>query len=55
MSQVGQNSASESRPNFSFKFLTQLQLQNLDQTLVSQSVSESVSEKGGQYDRTWVR
>ena len=31
MSQVGQNSASESRPNFSFQISAKLQLQNLDQ------------------------
>ena len=52
--QVGQNPASES-PNFNFKISTEPQLQNLDQTLVSQSVSESVSDKGRQYDRTWDR
>ena len=37
MSQVGQNSASESRPNFSFQILTKLQAENVDQSLTTKS------------------
>ena len=37
MSQVGQNSASESRPNFSFQILTKLLAQNIDQSLTTKS------------------
>ena len=37
MSQVGQKSASESRPNFSFQILTKLLLPNFDQTSASKT------------------
>ena len=37
MSQVGQNSASDSRPNFSFQILTKLLAQNVDQSLTAKS------------------
>ena len=35
MSQVGQNSASESRPNFSFQILTKRLAPNIDQSLTT--------------------